>query len=163
MDSTVAAQPGPLAGRKLQLVLFALVLAIATALIVGTIRVRRAEQERNAIRRAWKLGTVILFEGDKVYTNPPFTPAEWDVELRRSWLDNLVAPSPTTLLFVRYSRVGWPRPIVNDEGIPELIEILRMLPTVRQVTLDKNTTPAGKTRLERALPAVDFRYPPHIP
>ena len=164
MDNPVVAGSDPPNGRKLEIALLVIVVVVATLLIVGTIRLRRAGQERAAIHRAWKLGTVVLFDGDKEYTNPPLTPAEWDAELRRSWVEDLFAASPTAIVFVRFSRhVNWPEPIVDDGDIPELIEILRLLPTVRSVQLDKNITSAGKSRLESTLPTILFFMPANVP
>ena len=105
----------------------------------------------------------MLFEGEKIYTNPPLTPAEWTKELSRSPLEDLTAPSPQAILFVRFSRsVDWPEPIIDDNDIPELIEVLRLLPTVTSVQLDKNISAAGKASLENALPGVRFSTPPNI-
>ena len=164
MGDSVPAQPRRRARRGLEISLFLLVVVIAAVLVIGMMcGLAVPNKSARRVRRVWRLGTVVLFEGDDEYTNPPFTPREWDVELGRSWLDDLFAASPTVILFVRPSRsVGWQEPVVDDDDIPELIAILRELPTITQVTLDKNITPAGKSRLERAMPAVRF-MPPRVP
>jgi hypothetical protein len=124
---------------------------------MGTIEVRQGRQERAALRRLWRLGTVIAFEGEREYTNPPLTPSEWDAELARSWLDDLAASRPKLVLFVRFAPAAkWPEPVVDDADIPELIEILRSLPTITQVQLDKSITPSGRAQLEKAVPEVRF-------
>jgi hypothetical protein len=148
----------PRRGRQLEIALFAIVVVVATAMIVATTLIRHGRQERAAVRRAWKLGTVVLFEGDEYYANPPFSPAEWDADLRRSPLDDALAASPIEIQFVRFTPfVKWPEPIVDDGDISELIEILRQLPTVKSVKLDENITAAGRTRLMDGLPGVRFR------
>jgi hypothetical protein len=138
--------------------------AAVAALLLASLRARQAAQERDAIRRLWRLGTCILFEGEEYYANPPFTPDEWAAENNRSWFEDLTGPPPTDVLFARPApAVKWPEPVVNDNDIPELIAILRTLPTIRQVTLDKNITPAGRDALKKALPNVHYSAPLIIP
>jgi len=141
-----------------------LAVAVVAVLLVASLRARQAAQERVGLHRLWQFNAVVLFEGEEVYVNPRMTPSEWSAELGRSWLDDLTAPRPTDVVFVRFGpAVRWTEPIVDDGDIPELIGLLRALPTITQVRLDKNFTPAGRATLEKALPDVHFSKPLTIP
>lgn len=112
-------------------------------------------EQRRQVERIWRIGGAVLFEQGTVYELPVF-PDEWQVEASKGWLhDALSNPRPIDIIFVNHTGI---KQKTSDEDLPELIDAVRKMPTVKRIMLTRMFhSEAGAAQVKRAFPDLQVR------
>jgi hypothetical protein len=97
-------------------------------------RARHNREQRRQVERVWRIGGAVLLD-QGTYYELPVVPGEWQREAEKGWLfDALHSCRPLDILFVNHTGI---KNKTSDKDLPELIDAVRQMPTVRRIMLTR--------------------------
>ena len=135
---------------------FSLRLLLSAMLLLGLtlgwldIRARHNREQRRQVERVWRIGGAVLLDQGTSYELPVF-PDEWQLEASKGWLHAALSGCrPIHILFVNHTGITRK---TTDDDLPELIDAVREMPTVKRITLTRLFhTEAGAAKVQQAFP-----------